>query len=148
MAKKKNSDPHRPQHIAWRDGQKKEIVMNCLNHPSVLNEMPEDIRGNAGEMVLWGCRKLRELGMSGRLDVEPSMFSNKPEEVKNLESRIEDLERALYFCQTAIKTAAVKIRMPGYNPKIVIDDCLKSVVANSPKFMGETVPTPEEQQEG
>lgn len=92
MAKQKNLDPHRMQAIAWRDGQKKEIVVKCLNHPAVLAAMDETAKQNTGEMVLWGARKLRELGMAGKLDInEPVMFG-KPEEVKNLEERIRQLE--------------------------------------------------------
>lgn len=147
MAKKlKNPDPHRMQVIAWKDGAKKEIVMRCLNDPAVTKEMPKDIIGNAGAMVLWGARRLRDLAKAGQLreQVAP-MFSNKPEEVKELESRIANLERSLYLCQTAVKAAAHKMRQPGFNPKTVIDECLLSVSANSPKFMGAPVPEPEEE---
>ncbi len=94
MAKKlKNPDPHRMQVIAWKDGAKKEIVMRCLNDPAVTKEMPQDIVGNAGAMVLWGARRLRDLARAGQLreQVAP-MFSSKPEEVKELESRIKHLE--------------------------------------------------------
>ena len=120
MAKKKNNDPHRPQHIAWRDGQKKKIVMKCLNHPDVSRLMPDEIRGNAGEMVLWAARKLRELAMSGRLNTEPSMFSDKPEEVKELESRILNLDgevkkmHDLTSKMVEMKTGVFEVRhMPG-----------------------------------
>ena len=41
MEKQKNLDPHRTQAIAWRDGQKKEIVVKCLNHPSVVAAMDD-----------------------------------------------------------------------------------------------------------
>ena len=91
MAKKKNLDPHRMQAIAWRDGEKKEIVVKCLNHPSVLAAMDEASKANTGEMVLWGARKLRELGMAGKLNInEPPLFGT-PEEVRNLESRIQSM---------------------------------------------------------
>lgn len=91
--KEKNKDPHRPQHIAWRDGQKKEIVMKCLNHPLVLAEMPDESKGNAGEMVLWAVRKIRELAISGALTTnEPRLFAKDPEEVKGLNERIQALE--------------------------------------------------------
>lgn len=147
--KTKNRDPHRMQAIAWRDGYEKQIVVNCLNHPQVSCEMPENIRGNAGQMVLWGARKLRELGMSGKLaGAEPTLFSDKPEEVKELESRIQALERSLYMCQTAVKAAKVGIRMAPGNALGIINDCLNTVVANSPTFMGEAVSEPENEREG
>lgn len=149
MAKQKNQDPHRMQAIAWRDGQKKEIVVKCLNHPAVLAAMDETAKQNTGEMVLWGARKLRELGMAGKLNInEPALFSNKPEEVKELESRIQKLESALYLCQTAVKTAAIKVRQPGYNATSVIDECLHSVVSYGPTFMGQPVDEPEDNERG
>ena len=149
MAKQKNQDPHRMQAIAWRDGQKKEIVVKCLNHPAVLAAMDEAAKQNTGEMVLWGARKLRELGMAGKLaGAEPTLFSDKPEEVKELESRIQTLERSLYMCQTAVKAAKVGIRMAPGNALGIINDCLNTVVANSPTFMGEPVSEPENEREG
>ena len=86
MEKQKNLDPHRTQAIAWRDGQKKEIVVKCLNHPSVVAAMDDAAKANTGEMVLWGARKLRELGMAGKLNInEPTIFGD-PEEVKQLKA--------------------------------------------------------------
>jgi len=49
------------QAIAWRDGKKKEAVVDCLNSPEMLNQMPEEIRGNTGEMVVWAVKRLSEI---------------------------------------------------------------------------------------
>lgn len=99
MEKQKNLDPHRTQAIAWRDGQKKEIVVKCLNHPSVVAAMDDAAKANTGEMVLWGARKLRELGMAGKLNInEPTIFGD-PEEVKQLKEQLADLEQQLKAAQ-------------------------------------------------
>ena len=109
MAKKKNLDPHRMQAIAWRDGEKKEIVVRCLNHPSVVAAMDEAAKANTGEMVLWGARKLRELGMAGKLNInEPPLFGD-PEEVRNLKDRISDLERLLRFYRAMAKNLGLTV---------------------------------------
>jgi len=92
-----------------------------------------------------------QLVYAGRKDdptLEPTLFSDKPEEVKELESRIQTLERSLYMCQTAVKAAKVGIRMAPGNALGIITDCLNTVVANSPKFMGEPVSEPENEREG
>ena len=101
MAKKeKNLDPHRPAGIQWRDGQKKEIVLKNLSHPAVKTEMPKEFWGDAGKMVLWAAQTVRSLAEAGRLGSNPKMFSDKPEEVKGLEDRIEKLEAELVRIQT------------------------------------------------
>ena len=58
---KDNGGTSKTQAIAWRDGKKKEAVVSYLNSPGMLERMPEDIRGNIGEMVVWAVRKLSDV---------------------------------------------------------------------------------------
>ena len=141
MAKevKTKKNPHRMQAIAWRDGYEKEIVVKCLNKGSVLRHQPKEIQGNAGKQVLWAAQKIRDLADTGKLDDGQTDLFGKPEEVRQLEQKIQRLEAALYFCQTSVKSAQVKIRLAPGNALGIINDCLTSVVANSPTFMNEPV---------
>lgn len=126
--------------ISFSDKSQKEEVQRILMQPNLQNLMPENIRKKDGLKVLWAVRYLKNLADTGKIRLEVPMFCDNSVEVSELETRIADLERSLYFCQLAVKSAAHKMRMPGYNPKTVIDECLMSVVANSPKFMGDEVP--------
>ena len=56
-----NDRSSKSQSIAWRDGKKKEAVVDCLNSPEMQSQMPEDIRGNIGEMVVWAVKRLSEI---------------------------------------------------------------------------------------
>lgn len=56
-----NGCSSKAQAIGWRDGKKKEAVVDCLNSPKMLNQMPEEIRGNTGEMVVWAVKRLSEI---------------------------------------------------------------------------------------
>ena len=103
MAKEiKTKNPHRMQAIAWRDGKEKEIVVRCLNKGSVLRHQPAEIHGNAGKQVLWAAQKIRDLADAGKLDDGVVDLFGKPEEVKQLESRIAELEEEIRRLQGAL----------------------------------------------
>ena len=83
-----NPDPHRMKSITWRDGAEKDQVMELLGSPSVRNAMPEKYRGNAGKMVLWAAKKVKEFA-----DAEKQNSDVITSEFEALKTRIAELEK-------------------------------------------------------
>ena len=83
-----NPDPHRMKSITWRDGAEKDQVMELLNSPSIRKMMPQKYHGNAGKMVLWAAKKVKESA-----DAEKQNSDVITSEFKALKARIVELEK-------------------------------------------------------
>lgn len=83
-----NPDPHRMKSITWRDGAEKDQVMELLSSPSVRNAMPKKYHGNAGKMVLWAAKKVKEFA-----DAEKQNSDVITSEFEALKARIAELEK-------------------------------------------------------
>lgn len=99
MEQNKVKNPHRIQAISWRNGAEKEEVVEILNSPEIDKYIPDSMKwyqghNSAGKRVLWACREIKRLGKLGYLEETKPLFG-KPEEVENLEKRIEELENML-----------------------------------------------------
>lgn len=146
---KKHDKKSKAASIGFRNGLMKDEIVSILHEPGLQELMPEDVKGVLGAELHWAVNYMQKLRKKGRLDTPLPMFEDvRSAEVIGLEEEVRRLKGALYLCQTAVKAAAYKVRQPGYNPKTVIDECLMSVVSNSPTFMGEQVPEPEDKKEG